>query len=50
MRGVPDSVADRVWVAIPQPTEWQLIRHQIDAAVHQTNSFVRLLNRSPVRA
>ena len=27
-----DHVADCVWLAIPQPTEWQRIGNQIDAA------------------
>jgi hypothetical protein len=27
-----DSVADCVWFAVPQPTEWQRIGNQIDAA------------------
>jgi hypothetical protein len=29
---VADCVADRVWLAIPQPAEWQRIGNQIDAA------------------
>jgi len=32
MFGVPDCVADCVRFAAPQATEWQRIRHQIDAA------------------
>ena len=28
-----DCIADRVWLAVPQPTEWQHIGNQIDAAM-----------------
>jgi hypothetical protein len=30
---VSDCVADRVWFNAPQPTEWQRIGNQIDAAM-----------------
>ena len=30
---VAENVADRVWVAVPQPTEWQRIGNQINAAM-----------------
>jgi len=29
---ISDCVADCVWLAVPQPTEWQRIGDQIDAA------------------
>ena len=29
----PNCVADCVWLAVPQPTEWQRIGNQIDAAM-----------------
>ena len=29
---VPDCIAGCVWLAVPQPTEWQQIGAQIDAA------------------
>jgi len=32
LRVVADCVADRVWFAVPKPTEWQRIGNQIDAA------------------
>jgi hypothetical protein len=32
MFGVADFVADCVWLAVPQPTEWQHVGNQIDAA------------------
>ncbi len=34
MRGVPDCIADCVWLAIPQPTEWQRIGDEIEPSVH----------------
>jgi hypothetical protein len=33
MFGVADCIADCVWLAVPQPTEWQRIGNQIDAAM-----------------
>jgi len=30
---VADCVADRVWLTVPQTTEWQRIGNQIDAAM-----------------
>ena len=32
MLGVADCIADRIRLAIPQPTEWQCIGDEIDAA------------------
>ena len=32
MLGVADCVADCIWLAVPQATEWQRIGNQIDAA------------------
>jgi len=32
MLRVADCIRDGVWFAIPQATEWQLVRNQIDAA------------------
>src|SRR5262245_43155750 len=33
MLRVPDCIADRIRLAVPQPTEWQGIADQIDAAM-----------------
>src|SRR5436309_2099136 len=50
MRGVPDCVADRVWFAVPQPTEWQRIGNQIDAAMIFAGAhFVNVHPSSTVR-
>ena len=32
MLRISDCVADRVWLGVPQPTEWQRIGNQINAA------------------
>jgi hypothetical protein len=40
---VADCVADRVWLAIPQPTEWERIGDQIDAAMITAGDFVNML-------
>jgi len=33
MHRVADCIRDGVWLAIPEPTEWQRIGNQIDAAI-----------------
>ena len=33
MLRLADCVLDRVWLAVPQATEWQHIGNQIDAAM-----------------
>jgi hypothetical protein len=33
MLGITDCVADRVWLAVPEPTEWQRIGNQINPAM-----------------
>jgi hypothetical protein len=32
MFGVSDWIADRVWLGVPEPPEWQRVGNQIDAA------------------
>jgi hypothetical protein len=36
--GVANRIADRVWFAIPQATDWQRIGNQIDAALISTRA------------
>jgi hypothetical protein len=44
MFGVSDCIVDRVWLAVLEPTEWQRIGNQIDAAfVAAWTDFVRVL-------
>jgi hypothetical protein len=44
MFNVADCVLDRVWFAVPQPTEWQRIGNQIDAAmIFARSHFVKAL-------
>ena len=44
MLGIPYCVADCVWRAVPQPTEWQRIGNQIDAAmIFARSHFVKVL-------
>ncbi len=44
MLGVVDCIADCVWLAIPQATEWQRIGDEINAAFVTTRSdFVKVL-------
>jgi len=38
---VADCIADCVWLTVPQPTEWQHIGNQIDAAMIFTRSHLR---------
>ncbi len=33
MLGVTDGIRDCVWLAVPQPTEWQHIGNQLNAAM-----------------
>ena len=43
---VTDCIADRVWLGIPQPAEWQGVTDQIKAAPILTRSdFVKVLGR-----
>ena len=47
MHRVADCITDRIWLAIPQPTEWQRIGNQIDAAfIFARADFVKL-HRKP---
>src|SRR6478672_283872 len=42
MLGVVDCAIDCVWLAVPQPTEWQRVGNQIDAAfVRARADFVK---------
>ena len=42
MLRVSDCITDRVWLAIPQPTEWQRIGNQINAAmIFARSDFVK---------
>src|SRR5678816_1827046 len=43
MLRVTNCVADRVWLAVPQPTEWQRIGNQIDTAmIFAQSDFVKV--------
>src|SRR5262249_1735910 len=45
MLGISDSIRDGLWLAIPQATEWQHIRNQIDAAfIFARTNFVNVFN------
>jgi len=41
--GVADCVVDRVWLAIPQATEWQHFGNQIDAAIFSWSNLVNVV-------
>ena len=44
---VADCIADRVWLAIPEPAKWQRIGNQIDAAtIFAWADFVSVLGAS----
>ena len=44
---IPDCILDRIRLAVPQPTEWQCIANQIDAAMIFARADFVNMHRKP---